>query len=169
MTVESEDNNLPLFSHLSEDGQPRMVDITGKLVTPRMARARAVVHLGERTARSLRETGQVGKGPVQETAIVAGIMAAKATPQLIPMCHPIPVGAINIDMELQGSDLVIDARVSCCWTTGVEMEAMAAASVAALTVYDMCKSADKGITIGSVYLLEKAGGKSGHWRRHGAD
>jgi molybdenum cofactor biosynthesis protein MoaC len=129
-----------------------------------MARAEAVVHLGNEIAETLRGTGAVSKGNVVETARVAGIMAAKRTAEFIPMCHPIPLDVVTVEAELAGSDLKIEAEVRCRAVTGVEMEALTAVTVAALTVYDMCKSAGKGITIGSVRLLEKTGGKSGDWK-----
>ncbi len=157
------------FTHISEDGQVRMTDVGTKAPSVRMARAEAIVHLGDRIAQMLKRTGAVDKGNVMETARIAGIMAAKRTSDLIPMCHPLPIDAVHIGMMLEGSDLRIETRVACRASTGVEMEAMTAASVAALTVYDMCKSAGKGISIGSVRLLEKTGGRSGHWRLGGAD
>ena len=141
-----------------------MVNVERKRSSVRMARAEATVHLGEKIAEMLKRTGAVGKGNVMETARIAGIMAAKRTSGLIPMCHPLDVDVVDIDMKLAGGDLKIESLVRCEGKTGVEMEAMVAVSVAALTVYDMCKSAGKGITIEHVRLLEKTGGKSGHWK-----
>jgi len=152
------------FSHISNEGKVRMVNVERKRSSVRMARAEATVHLGEKIAEMLKRTGAVGKGNVMETARIAGIMAAKRTSGLIPMCHPLDVDVVDIDMKLAGGDLKIESLVRCEGKTGVEMEAMVAVSVAALTVYDMCKSAGKGITIEHVRLLEKTGGKSGHWK-----
>jgi len=152
------------FSHLDDDGRARMVDIGNKEITQRKARAEAVVRLGDRIARLIRDTGGVSKGNVLETARVAGIMAAKRTAELIPMCHSLGVDCVDIDLGLLGDTLLVTAEVRCQGRTGVEMEAMTAVAVASLTVYDMCKSAGKGIVIESIRLLEKTGGKSGDWR-----
>ncbi len=152
------------LSHLSTDGHVRMVDVGGKKASPRTARAEAVLSLGAPIADMLRKTGAVAKGNVMETARIAGIMAAKRTSELIPMCHPIALEVVRIDLQLHGNELRIESTVHCTAVTGVEMEAMTAVAVAALTVYDMCKSAGKGITIGPVRLLEKTGGKSGRWQ-----
>lgn len=152
------------LSHVSDNGAARMVDVSSKEPTARAAKAEAVVRLGERIADMLRDTGSVSKGPVLETARIAGIMAAKRTSELIPMCHPIPLDLVSIDFELKDASVIITSEARCHGVTGVEMEALTAVSVAALTVYDMCKSAEKGITIESLRLLEKSGGKSGHWK-----
>ena len=152
------------LSHLTADGRVRMMDVGAKPVTARYARAQAVVRLGPGIARVLKKTGALAKGNVIETARIAGIMAAKHTASLIPMCHPLPLDSVSIDMRWSGSSLRIEAAVRCTARTGAEMDALVAASVAALTVYDMCKSADKGIIIQDVCLLEKSGGKSGHWK-----
>ena len=152
------------LSHLAEDGRARMVDVGAKDVTARAARAEAVVRVGKTIARLLAKQGGVTKGNVLETARLAGIMAAKRTAELIPMCHPVPLDAVDVSADLSVADVVIVSSVRCRGVTGVEMEALTAAAVAALTVYDMCKSADKGITIGPIRLLEKSGGKSGRWR-----
>ena len=152
------------FSHISNEGKVRMVNVERKRSSVRRARAEATVHLGEKIAEMLKRTGAVGKGNVMETARIAGIMAAKRTSGLIPMCHPLDVDVVDIDMKLAGGDLKIESLVRCEGKTGVEMEAMVAVSVAALTVYDMCKSAGKGITIEHIRLLEKTDGKSGHWK-----
>jgi len=152
------------LSHLADDGRARMVDVGGKEKTRRAARAEAVVRLGERIARLMAETGGVSKGNVLETARIAGVMAAKRTADLVPMCHTLELDSIDLDVRLTGDAVVITAEARCEGRTGVEMEAMTAAAVAALTVYDMCKSAGKGIIIERVRLLEKSGGKSGTWR-----
>jgi cyclic pyranopterin phosphate synthase len=151
------------LKHVTDEGRASMVDIGGKKQSIRLARAEATVHLGYDIAEMLKRTGSVAKGNVIETARIAGIMAAKRTSDLIPMCHPIPIDVIEIDIWLEGINLKIIAAVRCRASTGVEMEAMTAAAVAALTVYDMCKSAGKGITIGRLRLLEKSGGESGYW------
>ncbi|MFC1650426.1 cyclic pyranopterin monophosphate synthase MoaC [Candidatus Latescibacterota bacterium] len=153
------------FSHISESGSAKMVGVSGKKLTLRTARAETFVLVGHDIADQLRDTGGISKGNVLETAKLAGIMAAKGTSGLIPMCHPIPLDLVEIDAEIEDDRVRIESRVSCEWKTGVEMEAMTAASVAALTVYDMVKSAGKGIRIGPLSLLEKTGGKSGEWKR----
>lgn len=154
----------PPLSHVGADGRARMVDVGGKAVAERMARAQATVRLGTNIAAALKKTGAIAKGNVIETARVAGILAAKRTAELIPLCHPLGLDAVEIATAWRGAELCIESVARCTGKTGVEMEALVAASVAALTVYDMCKSADKGIVIGEVRLLEKSGGKSGHWR-----
>lgn len=152
------------LSHLSPAGHARMVNVGAKTATLREAKAEAWVDVGPRIAARLKKQGAVAKGNVIETARIAGIMAAKQTPGLIPMCHPLALEVVEVDISISGSRVRIESHVTCEGKTGVEMEAMTAAAVAALTVYDMCKSADKGITIGSVRLLEKMGGKSGCWK-----
>ncbi len=142
-----------------------MVGVAGKAVTARTARAEAWVKVGRSVAKLLRQSGGVAKGNVLETARLAGIMAAKRTSELIPMCHPLPLDLVEMKAELKGEQVRLEARVASQGKTGVEMEALTAAAVAALTVYDMVKSAGKGVEIGPVRLLEKTGGKSGHWRR----
>ena len=155
------------LSHLTSSGQVRMVDVGAKPAAERTARAQAVVRLGPKIALALKKTGALAKGNVIETARIAGIMAAKRTASLIPMCHPLALDFIAVDTSWRGNSLRIETTARCAGRTGVEMEALVAASVAALTVYDMCKSADKGIVIGDIRLLEKSGGKSGHWRGKG--
>ncbi len=157
------------FSHLSPDGRARMVDVADKPVTRRIARAEAWVNVGADIAERLRQEGGLAKGNVLETARLAGIMAAKRTPGLIPMCHPLPLDLVDVSAELVGDRVRLIATAAVEGKTGVEMEAMTAAAVAALTVYDMVKSAGRGIEIGPVRLLEKEGGKSGHWQRPAAD
>ena len=155
------------FTHVSGDGAIRMVDVGHKPVTERTARAEAVVRLGAELATRLRQTGVVEKGGVLETARLAGIMAAKKTSDLIPLCHQIPLEVVDIRAVLEPDGVRLESFVRCRHTTGVEMEAMTAVSVAALTVFDMCKAATKGIVIERVRLLEKTGGKSGAWRAEG--
>ncbi|MFC1528431.1 cyclic pyranopterin monophosphate synthase MoaC [Candidatus Latescibacterota bacterium] len=153
------------FSHLTSSGAARMVNISQKETTRRMARAEAWVKVGEELVTKLKSDGGLVKGNVIETARIAGIMAAKRTSELIPMCHQIALDAVEIDAELSNDSVRIESRVHCDGKTGVEMEAMTAAAISALTVYDMVKSAGKGIQIGPVQLIEKTGGKSGHWKR----
>ena len=153
------------FSHLSEAGNARMVDVTDKAGTSRIAIAEAWVDVGPDIAGQLRQTGGVAQGNVLETARIAGIMAAKRTAELIPMCHPLVLDSVAVSADLMDDRVRLVATVACEGKTGVEMEAMTAASVAALTIYDMVKSAGKGVAIGSVRLLEKRGGKSGVWKR----
>lgn len=152
------------LSHLSPRHQARMVNVVGKPLTARWARAEAWVRVGRATARKLRQSGALAKGNVLETARLAGIMAGKQTANLIPMCHPLTLDDVAVEARLKGAAVRIEAQVTCTGKTGVEMEALTAAAVAALTVYDMCKSAGKGIVISRLRLLEKSGGKSGHWR-----
>jgi cyclic pyranopterin phosphate synthase len=153
------------FRHLSRTGQAIMVDVSAKGATRRSARAEAWVTVCRTIAGQLRRAGGLAKGDVLQTARLAGIMAAKRTADLIPMCHPLPLDAIDVEAQLVGARVRIVSRVACEGKTGVEMEAMVAAAVGALTVYDMVKSAGKGIEIGPVRLLEKSGGKSGQWAR----
>jgi len=152
------------LSHLDPAGRVRMVDVGGKQPTSRMARARASVRLGRRLIEQIQRTGAVAKGNVIETARLAGIVAAKQTAHLIPLCHPLPLDVVEVELTLAGERLHIEALARTRAVTGVEMEALTAASVAALTVVDMCKAASKGIVIERVRLLEKSGGRSGHWQ-----
>ncbi|MBI5688423.1 MAG: cyclic pyranopterin monophosphate synthase MoaC [Verrucomicrobia bacterium] len=153
------------LSHLAPDGRARMVNVAAKRATFRTARAEAWVNVGAAIAARLRSTGGVAKGNVLETARLAGIMAAKRTAELIPMCHPLALDAVEVDAALVADRVRVESHVVCEGKTGVEMEALTAATVAALTIYDMVKSAGKGVEIGPVRLLEKTGGKSGDWRR----
>jgi cyclic pyranopterin phosphate synthase len=152
------------LSHLDKNNQPSMVDVGGKAVTRREALAQAVVRLPKEVT-SLFRDGEITskKGPVFQTAIIAGTMACKKTADLIPFCHPLPLENCHIDIRLaENGEAVIQCRVSCHHKTGVEMEALTGASVAALALYDMCKSVSHHIVIGEVKLLEKTGGKSDH-------
>jgi cyclic pyranopterin monophosphate synthase len=149
------------FSHL-QDGLPVMVDVSAKSANRRTAVAEAVLWLGEAVMAGLQGSEiQSAKGPVFQTAIIAGTMATKQTSQLIPFCHPLPLEHCLIRMEAKGEKLHIRCEAVTTGKTGVEMEAMTGASVAALTVYDMCKSINKGIRIECIRLLQKTGGKSG--------
>ena len=162
------ENKTPLGAHLthvSETGAARMVSISEKSVTSRIATAACTVRFSYKTAVSLIQDNQMKKGDVLGVARVAGIMAAKRTPDLIPLCHPIAVSQVTVDLDPgpEGNTVEIRATVTCDGKTGVEMEAMVAASTAALTVYDMCKAVDKGMTIDGVRVVLKDGGKSGRW------
>lgn len=148
------------LSHVGDDLQPRMVDVGDKQPTRRTAVARARVHFPAEVAQTLREAGHVTpKGSVLTVANIAGVMGAKATPQLIPLCHPLPLDKCKIEITMQGDDALIDCSVSCHGLTGVEMEALTGASVAALTIYDMCKALSHDIVIGEIRLMRKSGGK----------
>ena len=153
------------LSHVAQDGRARMVDVGGKRVTGRTARAEAVVRLGAGLVDRLKTARGGRKGDPVETARIAGIMAAKRTAELIPLCHSIPLDVVDVRVTFGKASLRIESLVRAHHVTGVEMEALTAASVAALTIYDMCKAADKGIVIERLQLLEKTGGKSGQWRR----
>ncbi|RJQ79335.1 MAG: cyclic pyranopterin monophosphate synthase MoaC [Desulfobacteraceae bacterium] len=154
------------FSHIDDQGRVRMVDVTAKSPAERVAKAQAVVRLREDTLAMIRDQA-VPKGNVLETARIAGIMAAKQTSGLIPMCHPLNLTHVQIDFFPQPSEgtIRIEAVARVISGTGVEMEALTAAAVAALTIYDMCKAHDRAIAISDIYLLEKSGGKSGTWLR----
>jgi cyclic pyranopterin monophosphate synthase len=141
-----------------------MVDVGGKEVTDRRAVARAVVRMSSGTLEAVRR-GEAPKGDVIGTARIAGIQAAKRTAELVPLCHPLPLSFVDVAADLDGDAVVLTAEARTSAQTGVEMEAMTAASVAALTVYDMVKGLERGVSIESVELLEKSGGKSGDWRR----
>ncbi len=152
------------LTHLDDQGNARMVDVSAKESTERSATAEAFVRLSPEAFTALRE-GSLKKGDALGTARIAGIMAAKRTDELIPLCHPLPISGATIAFELDenATTVRIEATVKVAARTGVEMEALTAASVAALTVYDMCKAVDKGIVIEGVRLLEKQGGKSGDY------
>ena len=163
----------PTFSHLDDRGNARMVDVSGKEATKRRAVARATVLTTAEVAAAIAD-GSMKKGDVLGVARVAGIQAAKRTSDLIPLCHPLPITSVSVDLTVdtapQGvpagrAAIRVEATVETVGQTGVEMEALTAASVAALTVYDMCKSADKAMTITDVALWEKSGGRSGDYRR----
>lgn len=154
----------PSMTHVDAKGRTRMVDVGEKPESRRRAVASALVEIGATAARAVREN-TVAKGNVLETARLAGIAAAKRTSELIPLCHNIALDSIDLDLRLRGSRVEIRATASAFARTGVEMEAMTAAAVAGLTVYDMLKAVHKGITLGPVLLLEKSGGKSGEYKR----
>jgi cyclic pyranopterin phosphate synthase len=153
------------LSHVDESGRARMVDVGAKAVTERVAVAKATIRMQPSTLRLIR-SGKIPKGEVLAVARVAGIMAAKRTAEIIPLCHPLPIEVAGIGFAPRsGGRLEIRATVKVTGKTGVEMEALTAVSAAALTVYDMCKAVDRGMTIGDVCLLEKRGGRSGTYRR----
>jgi cyclic pyranopterin phosphate synthase len=155
----------PKLTHVDEAGDARMVDVGEKERTARVARAGATVRVAPSTMALLRD-GATPKGDVLATARIAGIQAAKRTAELIPLCHPIALTGTKVTLTLEGeTEIRIEAAVRCMDRTGVEMEAMTAASVAALTVYDMLKGVERGIVIDGVRLLEKDGGRSGHYTR----
>ena len=154
----------PTFTHLDGSGHARMVDVGDKAVTRRRAVARATVHTTAEVARSIAD-GSAKKGDVLAVARVAGIQAAKRTSELIPLCHPLALTKVTVDLTVGATSIAVEATVETTGQTGVEMEALTAASVAALTVYDMCKSADRAMTITDVALWEKSGGKSGDYPR----
>src|SRR5262249_7131473 len=150
------------LSHIDPTGRPTMVDVSDKVATRRTAIAQSIVRLPPVVADALAGSGfRTAKGPVFDTAIVAGVMAAKRTHELIPFCHPLGIENCRIEIRMDCSEVVIRCTVSVHHTTGVEMEALTGASVAALTIYDMCKALSHDIVIGETRLLEKRGGKSG--------
>jgi cyclic pyranopterin phosphate synthase len=153
------------LSHFDASGASRMVDVGDKPVARRMARASGRLRMAAETLAMIHQR-RATKGDVLEVARLAGIMAAKRTAELIPLCHPLAIESVAVDFTSPDDHtLAIAATVQVEAKTGVEMEALTAVSVAALTVYDMCKSADRGITIEQIQLEEKSGGRSGHWRR----
>ena len=152
------------FTHLDEHGAARMVDVTPKESTKRVGIARARVVMSSGTAAAIQQ-GVVGKGDVLAVARIAGIQGAKRTSDLIPLCHPIMIGSAEVNFEIGESWIDVEATVETVGPTGVEMEALTACSVAALTIYDMCKARDRGMTVESLGLWHKSGGRSGDWRR----
>ncbi len=154
------------LTHFDPGGAARMVGITAKPETPRMAAARARVRMAVATLKRIRE-GAIGKGDVLAVARLAAIGGSKQTPALIPLCHPVRLTAVDVRFTIDDSlpGVIVDAQVEAHDRTGPDMEAMTAAATAALTIYDMCKAIDRGMTIESIELVEKTGGKSGHWQR----
>lgn len=154
------------FTHIDDQGRIRMVDVSDKQITSRKAIAKGSILVNQKTFEAITEQ-KVKKGNVLETARIAGIMAAKKTSDLIPMCHPLAITHAGIDFSPDSNNnaIHITAEVSVNGQTGVEMEALTAVSTAALTIYDMCKSYDKTMTITDICLYEKTGGKSGHFKR----
>lgn len=152
------------LTHIDENGNARMVDVSDKNITLREAVAAGRVYMKPETLKMIVD-GNMPKGDVLSTARIAGIMAAKRTWELIPMCHQIPLDAVKLELtnNLEKSCVDIKATARCSWKTGVEMEALTAVSIAGLTVYDMCKAVDKEMVIGDITLIKKSGGKSGEY------
>jgi cyclic pyranopterin phosphate synthase len=159
----AEESN-PQLSHLDEEGRIRMVDVGAKPVTARVAEASGFVQMAESTMAAIRER-RTPKGDPLETARLAGIMAAKRTGELIPLCHPLALTHVDVQITLEENGARVTASASTSAQTGVEMEALTAVSVAALTLYDMLKAIDRGMVIGEIRLERKSGGRSGEWKR----
>lgn len=158
----------PEFTHLDPLGRARMVDVTAKDATHRRAVARCRVMMQPETAARI-ASGAISKGDVLAVARVAGIQAAKQTANMLPLCHPLLVGSVYVNFRLEEDHVEVETQVDTVDRTGVEMEALHACAVAALTIYDMCKSVDRGMTVGELALWEKTGGRSGVYRRPGRD
>jgi cyclic pyranopterin phosphate synthase len=154
------------LTHIGDDGAARMVDVGGKPATARRAVASGRITMSPQALAAIRE-GNAPKGDVLGTARIAGIMAAKRTGELIPLCHPLSLEAVTIDFAFEADAIRVTATASLTGKTGVEMEAMTAASIALLTIYDMAKGVDKGMVISEVRLIAKSGGKSGDWKAPG--
>ncbi|CAB4629804.1 unannotated protein [freshwater metagenome] len=152
------------LSHINDDGNAHMVDVSDRAITQRSARASGKVVLSK-SVLSLIAEGKTPKGDVLATARIAGIMGAKKTPELIPLCHPISISSVNVDLEIVEDGVKIYSTVTISDRTGVEMEALTAVSIAALTIIDMTKALDPGATITNVQVDEKDGGRNGHWKR----
>ena len=152
------------LTHLDEEGRLKMVDVGDKERTERVAKVRGEIRMDSATARLIADN-KVAKGSVLEAARLAGIMAAKRTGELIPLCHPLNLTAVSVDFTLGEDRVEVEAEAKINDRTGVEMEAMVAASVALMTIYDMCKGVDRGMVIGALRLMEKRGGRSGTWVR----
>jgi len=150
------------LTHIDDDGRPHMVDVSDKPLTHRVARAEAWVRMSPEALNAITE-GRVAKGDVTRIAELAGIQGSKRTSDLIPLCHPLPIDAVDVAVTAVDGAIHITATVAAHWRTGVEMEALAAVSAAALTVYDMTKAIDKSMIIDGVRVLEKRGGRSGDW------
>lgn len=154
------------LTHTSATGNPKMVDVSSKKATKRIARARAIVKVGAKIAALIEEEEiMTKKGPVFQTAIIAGVMGAKQTSSLIPLCHPIGLEDCQVSIKIEKTRVVINTSATIVSKTGVEMEALTAASVAALTIYDMCKAISHDIVIEEIMLIEKRGGKSDFKRK----
>ncbi len=151
------------LTHIDDSGAARMVDVSAKAVTAREATAEGRIIMLPATLAAIRD-GLVKKGDVLSVARIAGIMAAKRTADLIPLCHPLPLSGVEVALDLEAEGIRVTATARTTHTTGVEMEALSAVSVALLTIYDMAKAIDRGMTIGGVRLLAKSGGRSGDWR-----
>lgn len=151
------------FTHINDQGRAKMVDVSDKDITARTAKAYGVVYMNAETIEMIK-SGGIKKGDVLSVAQVGGIMAAKRTSEIIPMCHPVMTTGIDINFTVNEKSVEIESTVKCKGETGVEMEALTAVSAAALTIYDMCKAVQKDIVIGEIKLLEKTGGKSGDYK-----
>ena len=156
------------LTHFNDAGDPHMVDVGDKAITTRRAVATGQISMADQTLAMIRDGGHK-KGDVIQVAQLAGIMAAKKTPDLIPLCHPLSLSHVNVEIALMENGLEITAECRLDGKTGVEMEALTAVSVAALTVYDMCKAVDKAMVIGPIKLLHKSGGKSGEFNADGGN
>ena len=152
------------FTHFNTEGHAKMVDVTDKESTLRQAIAEGSIYMDEETIKAIVE-GKIKKGDVLSVAQVAGIMAAKKTSDVIPMCHPLMLTGVDISFEVKKTEIIIRSIVKCKGETGVEMEALTAVSVAALTIYDMCKALQKDMTIGEIKLIQKSGGESRDYKR----
>jgi cyclic pyranopterin monophosphate synthase len=152
------------LSHLDRDGTARMVNVTEKTITVRIARAKGLVRMSSQAVRQIQDRS-LAKGNALETARIAGVLGAKRTSHLIPLCHPLLLTHVDVECAILEQGIEIEATVSAEGKTGVEMEALTAVSVAALTIYDMCKAVDKGMVISDIRLIEKSGGRSGHYLR----
>ena len=151
------------LTHLDSAGNARMVDVSGKAATERVAVASGLIRMAPEALAAIR-AGNAPKGDVLAAARIAGIMAAKKTAELIPLCHPLALTSVTLDFAFEGDAIRTTASVTLSGRTGVEMEALTATSIALLTIYDMAKALDKPMVIGGVRLIEKRGGKSGHWK-----
>jgi len=151
------------LTHIDADGAARMVDVSAKAETKRTAVAEGVILIAPPALAAIRD-GSVKKGDVLAVARVAGIMAAKKTADLIPLCHPLPISGVTLDLTIEEAGIRATATIATTYTTGIEMEALTAVSVALLTIYDMAKAMDRGMRIDGVRLLAKTGGRSGDWR-----
>lgn len=158
------------FTHVSQDGNPQMVDVSEKGITRRVAKARAVVNVGDEILGMIQNNELITKkGPVFQTAIIAGVMGAKKTSELIPFCHPLGLEDCQVKIQVTTGKIFVDTESVVTGKTGVEMEALTAASVAALTIYDMCKALSHNIIIEEVKLMAKTGGKKDFKREEGVD
>ncbi|MFZ3071973.1 MAG: cyclic pyranopterin monophosphate synthase MoaC [Thermodesulfobacteriota bacterium] len=159
------------LTHFNEKGRARMVDVSEKAVTSRTAVAKGLIRMSAETMSLIRK-GRIKKGDVLAVADCAAVMAAKKTPDIIPMCHPIQITGIDVDFGFgktvkNSASIMVTVTARCVGPTGIEMEALTAVSAALLTIYDMCKSVDRGMTIEKIRLVEKSGGRSGLWKRQG--
>lgn len=156
------------LTHLDEEGAARMVDVGGKAITRRAALAEGRIAMSAEALEAIK-AGSIQKGDVLATARIAGIMAAKKTGELIPLCHPLPIDAVTVDFAFEAEAIRVRAMAATSAKTGVEMEAITATSIALLTIYDMAKAVDKGMEVSRIRLLAKDGGKSGRWRAAGCE